>query len=96
MAKTKKTHKDEIIKLIRLVDSNKYILFKFYDVYRGTVFPMFIAFLAILFSAEILMTIGIYILRTINVVDFLVVTLTLLAILMAFLSLMASIGERNM
>jgi hypothetical protein len=91
----KKTDNDVIVELIRLVDCHKYNLFKYYDVFGGGVSNILFSMIAILSSAVVVMTVGVF-WGTINIVEAIVITLTLIATFMAFFSFMAQIGERNM
>lgn len=70
MVESKKIDNKVIVELIRLIDYHKRHLFKYYDVYRGTISLMLIAFIAILFLTEAIIIGDRYVLGTMTDVIF--------------------------
>jgi hypothetical protein len=95
MAETKKIDNNAIVELIRLVDKNKFELFKYFDVFRGDWGIM----LTSLVITAILIFIFVYVvgvvLRILSFTDQLVLTLYPLTLFFAFFSLTTRIQEKH-
>lgn len=91
--------KKEILKLMRLVDSNKdekgKPLFRGRDIFKGWLGVAFISLLVIVFFVIALLSVG-AIFRLVSSVDSTVVTLSLLAVALAFFSFTMQVSEETL
>jgi len=87
---SEKAEEDEILKLIRLVDRNKPILFKKFDIFRGeATFPVVMLFVTLSFVEFFLF----FVVASAN--EKIIIALSFLALAVAYFSLIGRFGEEN-
>ena len=87
---TEEKPKDEILELIRLIDRNKSILFRTFDVFRGEWAITFSTTIVLLGLIEVFLLLG-----NASNTEKITIALALIAVIFAFFSLFVQFGEEN-
>jgi hypothetical protein len=84
MVETKKIDNNAIIELIRLVDRNKYALFKYYDIFRGSWGITLASLTVVVILIFIFVFVAGIILRMMPIIDQIVLVLSQLTLFLLF------------